>query len=98
VGKVTSLNPSTIPKYIITLTSLSEVSKLDPSARRPSNIEQMSNERSREQRMEEAYVLEELDWLKNQENVKKAIQNGGLKLHAFVYDKEKNSCVRLVEA
>jgi carbonic anhydrase len=79
------------------LITFRDVSKLDPSARRPSNIAQMSSEKSREQRLEETYVLEEADWLRSQTNVNKAIQDRGLKIHAFVYDKNKNSCARLVE-
>jgi carbonic anhydrase len=69
-----------------------EVKNLDPTARRPS----MSGERSRD-RLEEMYVLEEADWLRNREVVKKAIQERGLKVDAFVFDRERGSCVRLVE-
>jgi carbonic anhydrase len=49
-------------------------------------------------RFEEIYVLAEVDWLKKQENVKKAIEERGLQVHAFVYEKEGNECVRLVES
>jgi carbonic anhydrase len=42
-------------------------------------------------------VLAEADWLRRQENVRRAIKERGLQIHAFVYDKEKNACVRLVE-
>lgn len=51
----------------------------------------------RHQRLEEVYVLAEVGWLKRQANVQKAIQERGLQIHAFVYDKAKNACVRLVE-
>jgi len=49
-------------------------------------------------RFEEIYVLAEVDWLKKQENVKRAIEERGLQVHAFVYEKEGNECVRLVES
>ncbi|KAG0645730.1 Carbonate deHydratase [Hyphodiscus hymeniophilus] len=74
-----------------------EVSKLDPNARRPSNILHMSSERSREQRLEETYLLHEVDWLKKEEHVQRAIRERGLIVHTFVYDKTRNECVRLVE-
>jgi len=51
----------------------------------------------RHRRLEEVYVLAEVEWLKRQEIVKKAIEERGLQIHAFVYDKAKNACVRLVE-
>ncbi|KAK0106788.1 hypothetical protein ONS95_003513 [Cadophora gregata] len=51
----------------------------------------------RHRRLEEVYVLAEVGWLKRQEIVKKAIEERGLQIHAFVYDKAKNACVRLVE-
>jgi len=52
---------------------------------------------SREHRLEEVYTLAETDWLKRQPNVKAAIQDRGLQIHAFVYDRDRNACVRLVE-
>ncbi len=51
----------------------------------------------RHRRLEEVYVLAEVGWLKRQPNVQKAIQERGLQIHAFVYDKVTNTCVRLVE-
>ena len=38
-----------------------------------------------------------MDWLKNQPTVEKAVQDRGMQIHAFVYDKESNACMRLVE-
>jgi carbonic anhydrase len=55
------------------------------------------DETSRDHRLEEVYTLAETDWLKKQPNVKAAIRDRGLQIHAFVYDKDKNACVRLVE-
>jgi carbonic anhydrase len=79
------------------LTASRDVPKLDPNARRPSNVTQPQNARSREQRFEEMYVLEEADWLRSQPNVARAVQERGMQIHAFVYDKEKHTCVRLIE-
>lgn len=39
----------------------------------------------------------EVQWLREQPTVAKAIADRGLKVHAFVFDKEKEACVRLVE-
>lgn len=50
----------------------------------------------RHRKLEEVYVLAEIDWLKRQENVRKAIEEDGLQIHAFVYDKQSNECFRLV--
>ncbi|TVY44957.1 Carbonic anhydrase [Lachnellula occidentalis] len=55
------------------------------------------DERYREHRLEEIYTLAEAGWLRRQPIVKKAIQERGLQIHAFVYDRETNSAVRLVE-
>jgi carbonic anhydrase len=55
------------------------------------------DERSTAHRLEEVYVLAEVDWLKRQPNVKKAIQDRGMQIHAFVYDKEEDKSVRLIE-
>ena len=55
------------------------------------------DERSKDRRLEEVYVLAEVDWLKKQPNVKKAIEERGLAVHAFVYDKEMNGWVMLME-
>jgi len=50
-----------------------------------------------EHRLEEIYVLAEVDWLKEQPTVLKAIEERGLQIHAFVYDKDKKQCSRLIE-
>jgi len=55
------------------------------------------NEESRDHRFEEVYVLAEVNWLKRQPIVKKAIHERGLQIHALVYDKKTNTSVRLVE-
>jgi carbonic anhydrase len=55
------------------------------------------DERSREHRLEEVYTLAEADWLRRQPNVKAAIRERGLQIHAFVYGRQRNACVRLVE-
>jgi carbonic anhydrase len=60
------------------------------------NIEIDDTERDR--RLEEVHVLTQTDWLKKQTNVREAIRERSLQIHAFVYDKEKNECVRLVES
>jgi carbonic anhydrase len=52
----------------------------------------------RDKKLEEVHVLTQTDWLRKQPNVLKAIKERGLQIHAFVYDKEKNECVRLVES
>lgn len=44
----------------------------------------------------ELYVLSEVEWLKQQANVERAMKEWGCQIHAFVYDREQNSCVRLV--
>lgn len=51
----------------------------------------------RHRKLEEVYVLAETDWLRRQASVRRAIDEEGLQIHAFVYDKEKNVCFRLVE-
>jgi carbonic anhydrase len=43
-------------------------------------------------------VLAEVDWLKRQEKVKKAMKDRGLQIHAFVFDRLTERCVRLVGA
>lgn len=55
------------------------------------------DEASRDCRLEEVYVLAEVDWIKKQANVKNAMEERGLKVHAFCYDRERNSCSELVE-
>jgi len=51
----------------------------------------------RHRKLEEVYVLAETDWLRRQANVRRAMDEQGLQIHALVYDKEKNTCFRLVE-
>ncbi len=51
----------------------------------------------RHRKLEELYVLAEVDWLKRQDIVKTAIEQRGLKIHPFVYDKDTNQCVELIE-
>lgn len=51
----------------------------------------------RHRKLEEVYVLAEVGWLRKQESVKKAIEERGLQVHGFVFDKESGGCVRLVE-
>lgn len=51
----------------------------------------------RHRKLEEIYVLAETGWLRRQECVQKAIEERGLQIHPFVYDKETNRCVELVE-
>ena len=59
--------------------------------------EGMTDEQKIANRLEEIYVLAEVGWIARQANVQKAMQDGQLKIHAFVYDKETNRCSRLVE-
>lgn len=51
----------------------------------------------RDAHLEEVYILAECEWLRTQPTVIKAIQERGLKINGFVFDKSKSSCVRLVE-
>ncbi|KFY26425.1 hypothetical protein V493_04103 [Pseudogymnoascus sp. VKM F-4281 (FW-2241)] len=51
----------------------------------------------RDRHLAEVYVLTEVEWLRSQPTVAKAIAERGLGVHAFVFDKEKEACVRLVE-
>jgi len=51
----------------------------------------------RDRHLVEVYVLAEAEWLKKQPTVAKAIQERGLQVHAFVFDKRRLACVRLVE-
>jgi carbonic anhydrase len=55
------------------------------------------DEVSKERRMEEIYVLAEVDWMKRQPSVGKAIRERGLKVHAFCYDKMTEKCCELIE-
>ena len=43
-------------------------------------------------------MLAETEWIRKQPNVKKAMAERGLQVHAFVYDKMQNRCVRLAES
>lgn len=56
------------------------------------------NAQDRDRILEELYVLAEAEWLRSQPNVQKAVSERGLQIHAFVYDKIQNQCVRLVES
>jgi carbonic anhydrase len=56
-----------------------------------------TSDRERDRILEEIYVLAETEWIRKQPNVKKAMAERGLQVHAFVYDKIRNRCVRLVE-
>jgi carbonic anhydrase len=56
------------------------------------------NAEERARILEEIYLLAETEWLRNQPKVKQAISERGLQIHAFVYDKMQNQCVRLVES
>ncbi|CAG8949182.1 hypothetical protein HYFRA_00004805 [Hymenoscyphus fraxineus] len=47
-------------------------------------------------RFEDIYVLAEVDWLKRQPLVKKAMEERGMQIHAFVWDEETNGCVQLI--
>ncbi|KAG9237309.1 carbonic anhydrase [Amylocarpus encephaloides] len=47
-------------------------------------------------RFEEVYVLAEIDWLKRQPLVQKAVNERGMQIHAFVWDEEAAACVQLV--
>jgi carbonic anhydrase len=52
----------------------------------------------RERKLEEVYVLTQTDWLRRQPNILKAIKERGLQIYVFMYNREKNECVRLVES
>jgi hypothetical protein len=56
------------------------------------------SDQERDRILEEVYVLAETEWIRKQPNVKKAMAERGLQVHAFVYDKMQNRCVRLVES
>jgi carbonic anhydrase len=45
----------------------------------------------------EVSVLAEIAWLKEQANVKAAIEERGVQIHAFVFDKVEGRCVQLIE-
>ncbi|KFY09094.1 hypothetical protein V492_05625, partial [Pseudogymnoascus sp. VKM F-4246] len=52
---------------------------------------------NRDRHLAEVYVQAETEWLRSQPTVAKAIADRGLQVHAFVFDKEKEASVRLVE-
>lgn len=54
-------------------------------------------EETRDRHLVEIYVLAEANWLKTQSTVMRAIEERGLQIHSFVFDKEKEKTVRLVE-
>jgi carbonic anhydrase len=54
-------------------------------------------EEERNRHLTELFTLAEAEWLKKQSIVIKAMQERDLKVHAFVFDKKANMCVRLVE-
>ncbi|KAB8300816.1 hypothetical protein EYC80_002744 [Monilinia laxa] len=62
-----------------------ESDALEPPAQSP---------QSRNRHFMELYVLSEVGWLKQQPSVERAMKEWGCQVHAFVYDREKNSCVR----
>jgi hypothetical protein len=51
----------------------------------------------RDRHLAEIYVLAEANWLRTQPTVARAIQERNLQIHAFVFDKQKEACVRLVD-
>jgi hypothetical protein len=53
---------------------------------------------ARNRHLVEIYVLAEANWLRSQPGVAKAIAERGLQIHAFVFDKEKETCVQIVES
>ena len=53
-------------------------------------------EETRDRQLVEIYVLAEVDWLKTQPTVKKAIEERGLQIHAFVFDKKEEKTVRQI--
>ncbi len=80
------------------LTQERDVTKLHrTNAEYLSKMNKDLNTEDRDRILEEIYVLAETDWVRTQPNVKKAISGRGLQVHAFVYDKARNQCVRLVE-
>lgn len=50
------------------------------------------------EKQEELHVLREVQWMKRQPHVARAIQERGLEVHGFIYDKDSMKCVRLVGA
>ncbi|ESZ90891.1 carbonic anhydrase [Sclerotinia borealis F-4128] len=51
---------------------------------------------SRNRHFTELYVLSEVEWLSKQPSVERAMKEWGCQVHAFVFDREQDSCVRLV--
>ncbi|KAI9731112.1 MAG: hypothetical protein M1818_007970 [Claussenomyces sp. TS43310] len=60
-------------------------------------LESSMSETEKDRHLIEVYILAEAEWLKKQPIVQKAMQERGLKVHAFVFDKGTNACARLVE-
>ncbi|RDW60658.1 carbonic anhydrase-4 [Coleophoma cylindrospora] len=54
------------------------------------------SEEAERRKFEEVYVLAEVEWLRRQPVVKKAMEERGLLLHGFVFDRKKAQAVRLV--
>jgi len=50
------------------------------------------------ERQEELHVLREVEWVKREPHVAKAIQERGVSVHGFIFDKDTLACVRLIEA
>lgn len=93
----TSLS-SSISKFPL-LTGNRDVTRLHRSnADHLSQINPNLSPADRDRILEEVYVLAETEWIHDQPNVKKAISDRGLQIHAFVYDKVENRCIRLVES
>ncbi|KAI9642651.1 hypothetical protein NHQ30_008382 [Ciborinia camelliae] len=64
-----------------------ESDALEPPAQSP---------QSRNRHFSELYVLSEMEWLRAQPSVQRAMKEWDCQVHAFVYDREQNRCVRLV--
>lgn len=62
-----------------------------------SGDEDQAGSKSDRCRVEELHVLAELASLRRQPIVVDAMNNRGLQVHGFVYDREKGTCVRIVE-
>ncbi|RDL37975.1 uncharacterized protein BP5553_05408 [Venustampulla echinocandica] len=54
------------------------------------------DEKTLRRRFEERYVLAEVAWLKRQPKVKKAMEERGMQVYAFVYDDDQGDCVQLI--
>jgi len=56
-----------------------------------------TTKRNKARHFEEVYVLSEVEYLKGQDNVKKAMDERGLKVHGLVFDRERGVCLRVIE-